>query len=359
MIKKSLSSKVLMAGNYFKNHHPGGISAVVQYWNEYIEDLQYYPTYKLSNVLVRAWWFLYSYVSLAFRMLWDKNVSILHLHSAADGSFWRKTQLAKLGKFFNRKVIMHIHASRFKDFYNESSEEKQKWILKNLKSVDLLIVLSNSWKEWFAQIGISKEKITVLHNITSFPSQIPSAKVEDGKVHFLFMGEIGPRKGVFDILRALSKYRDELDGKIELRIGGNRNEEMLKELIREEKIGNMVVFEGWVSGEKKLRLLNWADIFILPSFNEGLPISILEAMSYAHPIISTPVGGIPEVVESGENGILVPPGDEDEIYKAMLRYVKNRKIIDSEGKISLSRSQEYLPDYVMHHLKRIYESLID
>ena len=359
IIKKELSKKILMAGNYFKNHHPGGISAVVQYWNDYIEDLQYYPTYKLSNVVVRAWWFAFSYLRLALRMLMDKHAAVLHLHTAADGSFWRKAQLVELGGFFNRKVVMHVHASRFKGLFKESSEKKRAWILHTLQSVDKLIVLSNSWKDWFEQIGVPKEKIVVLHNITPYPQKNSSASVNDGKVHFLFMGEIGPRKGVFDILRAMAKHRTELIGKVELRIGGNRNEDQLRQLIKDEHLEDMVFFEGWVGGEKKIHLLNWMDVFILPSYNEGLPISILEAMSYGCPIISTPVGGIPEVVETDVNGVLVSPGNMDEIYSAMEKYVRNKEQIAIEGLESEKKSKMYLPDYVLNELKHIYESIID
>lgn len=358
IIKKSLSSKVIMAGNYYKHHHPGGISAVVDYWSRYIEDLQYYPTFKESNQLVKRGLFFISYLRMLFRMLLDKNIRIVHLHTAADGSFWRKVQLVKLGKFWGRKVVLHVHASRFKDFYSESSKKRQEWIRRALLSVDVLVVLSNSWKDWFKQIGIPEDKIVVLHNITAYPTDIPSAKVDDGKVHFLFMGEIGQRKGVFDILRAMSKHRDELLGKIELRIGGNRNEEQLKKMINDNHLEDMVVFEGWVGGEKKLRLLNWADVFILPSFNEGLPISILEAMSYKMPIISTNVGGIPEVVENGRNGILVRPGNDEEIYRAMKHYIDKPAFVALEGVKSAKIVESYLPDRVMNNLKNIYEKLL-
>ena len=358
IIKTELSSKVLMAGNYYENHHPGGISAVVQYWSEYIEDLQYYPTYKLSNVGVRVWWFFYSYLRLAIRMMFDSNVKILHLHSAADGSFLRKSLLVKLGKFFKKKVVLHIHASRFKDFYNESSSAKQKWIINTIDKVDVLIVLSNSWREWFISIGVPEDKIVVLHNITAFPTVLPGAKVNDGKIHFLFLGEIGHRKGVFDIIRAISNHKEALAGKIELRIGGNKNEELLLSEIREHGLEDIVKFEGWVGGEKKLQLLNWSDIFILPSFNEGLPISILEAMSYGQPIISTAVGGIPEVVENGINGIIVTPGNDDEIYASMMFYVQNKDCVIEHGLESKKRVESYMPNYVMNHLRHIYEKLL-
>ena len=354
-ISKDISRKVIMAGDYYKNSHPGGISAVVSYWSRYIDGLQYYPIYKLGGKLTKGWWFLSSYIRMALRMAVDKDVSIVHLHTAADGSFKRNSQLARLAKKSGRRVIMHIHASRFKDFYSESAHKEE--IINTLQSVDKLIVLSGSWKEWFKSIGIEESKITILHNITPEPTHMPEAKVNDGKTRFLFMGELGQRKGVFDILSALAAHRNEAEGCMELIIGGNKNEQKLLDTIKASGLENIVRFEGWVSGEKKLRLLNEADVYILPSFNEGLPISILEAMSYGCPIISTPVGGIPEVVDG--NGILVTPGSETEIWEAMNRYIKNPSLIESEGSQSLVNVKEYLPDHVMNHLREIYLQMLD
>lgn len=345
-----------MAGNYYKNHHPGGISAVVQYWSEYIDGLQYYPTWKIGSIALRMWWFSTSYLRIALRLMIDRKIKIVHLHFAADGSFWRKEKLLKLSKLFGKKVIMHCHSSRFKDFYNEASDKRQKQIVSTLRKADVMIVLSESWKRWFSSVGVEESRMTVLHNITDYPVLRPEMKTKDGKIHFLFLGEIGERKGVFDILRGLTKFKDDFADKIELRIGGNRNEQQMLAAIQENGLGGIVKFEGWVSGDKKTNLLNWADIFILPSHNEGLPISILEAMSYGMPIISTPVGGIPEVVM--ENGVLVTPGNDNEISLAIKRYIENRSLIEKEGVISREIVEAYLPDYVMEHLKDIYLKLL-
>ncbi len=135
-------------------------------------------------------------------------------------------------------------------------------------------------------------------------------------------------------------------------------EEQLRNAIAKGGLSDIVKFEGWVSGEKKIELLNWADVYILPSFNEGLPISILEAMSYKKPIISTPVGGIPEVVDK-TNGILVTPGNDEEIFSAMKHYVDYKADITKHGEESYKKAETYLPDYVLKHLKKIYESLLN
>lgn len=363
IIRKDLSRKVLMVGNYYKNHHPGGISAVVAYWSRYIERLQYYPTFKEGGIIGKLWWFGSSYVRVCIRMLLDPKIEIVHSHTAADTDFKRQTMMVNLAKRFRKKVVLHSHASRFKDFYVEASSKKKMQILSTLRKADVLVVLSESWRKWFAGIGVDPAKITILHNITDFPTIAETANasknidVQKRSVHFLFMGEIGKRKGVFDIIRGLSKHHNEVAGQIQFRIGGNKMEDELRKAIVEGNLSDCVKFEGWVSGEKKIELLNWADVFILPSYNEGLPISILEAMSYKMPIISTPVGGIPEVVDE-TNGIIVSPGDDEEIFSAMMHYVNNKIDIAVQGEESECKAKTYLPDYVLLHLKQIYEELL-
>lgn len=347
-----------MTGVYYKHNHPGGISAVVQYWSLYIEDLQFYPTFKEGSKVAKILLFAISLVRLFFRLLFDTHIEIVHIHSAAGTDFKRSTMILNLAKLFNKKVIFHSHASQFKVFYNGADIATKQWILTNLRKTNMLIVLSESWKNWFEKIGIDSSKIIILHNITGYPQLVDSSRESMYPIRYLFMGEIGQRKGVFDIIRTLAKYKSELEGKIILRIGGNKNEEELLSVVHKCEVEEMVHFEGFVSGEKKINMLNWADIYILPSFNEGLPISILEAMSYSMPIISTAVGGIPEVVNS-TNGILVTPGNDEEIFAAMRHYVNHIEDIDLHGKESYRRVETYFPDYVLNHLKQIYESLIN
>ena len=285
------------------------------------------------------------------------------MHTAAGSDFKRSARIINLAKTFGKKVILHSHASQFKEYYSKSNEKKKTWIVDTLKKVDVLIALSESWKEYFVGIGVDSNKIIVLHNITAYPTVLDDSKnarkvdINNRPVRFLFMGEIGQRKGVFDIIRGLSTHRDEVIGKLELRIGGNKMETELRKSIEDGNLSKIVKFEGWISGEKKIELLNWADVYILPSFNEGLPISILEAMSYKMPIISTPVGGIPEVVDQN-NGIIVTPGNDEEIYAAMKYYVYNKEYVAVHGMESYNRSEAYLPNFVLKHLKQIYETLL-
>lgn len=360
IIQKTLSNQILMSGVYYKNNHPGGISAVVQYWSEYMDSIRYFPMFKEGTKISKIMIFISSYVRMFFTLCFDRRVKIVHIHTAAGSDFKRSSKIVALAKRFGKKVILHSHASQFKVYYGNASDSQKTKILHTLCAADKLIVLSESWKAWFEGIGVPAENIIILHNITAYPKVLTDSVSQDIKnrpIRFLFMGEIGQRKGVFDIIRGLAKHKDEILGRIELRVGGNKNEEQLCKAIADGGLTDIVKFEGWVSGDKKIKLLNWADVYILPSFNEGLPISILEAMSYKMPIISTPVGGIPEVVDSS-NGILVTPGNDEEIFYAMKHYVDCKEDIVKHGDSSFDKAETYMPDYVLNHLKQIYESLL-
>lgn len=355
LISKELSNKILMVGVYYKHHAPGGMAAVIQYYSQYIENLNYVSSWKLTNIIGRIWYAGSAMFCVASKLLLDRNVKILHIHTAADTSFYRKMIFTKMGKIFGKKVILHMHSSRFKDFYNEQNERKKKSILQGLMKPDKLLVLSQSWKEWFQNIGIPAEKIEILHNITETPIKLPYEL--DGKMHLLFLGELGQRKGVFDLLKGIANHKESFKNKIILRIGGNKNEDKLKKFILDNDLSDFVFFEGWVSGNKKKELLNWADIYVLPSFNEGLPIGILEAMSYGCAIISTPVGGIPEVVIPNKNGLLVEAGNSESIAKAINTLIEKHNL-DSYRQESLRIVEPYLPNPVIQHLKEIYNQLL-
>ncbi len=352
-----------MTGVKYKDHHPGGISSVVQYWSEYIDSIRYFPMFKEGSKLCKITIFICSYIRLLLTLLLDCRVRIVHVHTAAGTDFERSSKIVTLAKLFRKKVIIHSHASQFKVYYSEASASHKRKIVHTLRQANILIALSESWRKWFESIGVNPDKIIILHNITAFPTTLTNdgnaymKDINERPVRFLFLGEIGQRKGVFNILQALTKHRKELEGKMELRIGGNKHEDELKKAIANGKLNNMVKYEGWVSGEKKTELLNWADVFILPSFNEGLPISILEAMSYKMPIVSTPVGGIPEVIDK-RNGILVTPGNDEEIFAAINQYVNDKTEIATQGEESFRRVKSYLPDHVLNHLKKIYELLL-
>lgn len=352
-ITKELSSQVLFLGVSKKTK--GGMTAVLVSYDKYIENMRFIPTWKLGNKVVKSWYALQALVRTWFLLKFDKRIKIVHIHGAANASFERCKLFIDLAKKCGKKVILHEHAADFVEYFNETADKQV--ITDTLQKCDALIVLSQSWKEYFASIGMDDAKIHVLNNIVSPPELQPEKHVAEGKLHLMYMGEISKRKGGFDLLQAIADNKEYFKDKLILRMGGNEVDGDIKAFIKEHGLESFVSYEGWIAGQKKIDCLNWEDVYILPSYNEGLPIAILEAMAYSHPVISTPVGGIPEVIETGKNGMLVQPGDTKAIADAIKYYIENHDAIGEHGKNAYEVVQDFFPEKVFGDLNKIYEKV--
>lgn len=175
---------------------------------------------------------------------------------------------------------------------------------------------------------------------------------------FIFLGLVTESKGVFDLVNVIAENKDKYRNRIKLLIGGNGKIEKLTNLINEYEISDIVEYLGWVTGNDKSKILNKADVYILPSYVEGSPVSILEAMAYGMPIISTNVGGIPELVKNNENGLLIEPGNLKQIEKAIDWFVMNPEFIKTYGAVSELIVQKYLPASVVKQLIEVYQSVL-
>ena len=178
------------------------------------------------------------------------------------------------------------------------------------------------------------------------------------KCNFLFLGRLGKRKGAYDLLEVLRDNKIYYQEKVKLFIGGDGEVEHVLKRIREYKLEEMVEYVGWVTGEKKIELLNNADVYVLPSYSEGLPISILEAMSYKLPIISTNIGGIPEVVFNAQNGYLITPGDQPALKRCIDKMLESSITRKKMGEKSYILSKKHFPNEIEKELITIYEGLV-
>lgn len=167
--------------------------------------------------------------------------------------------------------------------------------------------MGEDWKQFIKKI-CPKAKVSVINNAIKIPEIME--KNENTIPQMLFLGALIKRKGVLDLLQALKELIDKRIFDFKLLIAGAGEEEAeLKKYVIDNNLSKQVEFLGWITKEDKANILKEADILILPSYNEGLPIAILEAMAYALPVISTNVGSIAEAVIDNQNGYLINPGD--------------------------------------------------
>lgn len=328
----------------------GGVAAVENVYSTFYQPFNHVTTTVTNGQVKKLLVLCKAILQFLYWMLFHPEIKIVHVQGSVGASFWRKAIFIYIAKFFHKKVVWHMHAGRFAVFYQQHRYAVRKVVNKS----DVIIALSEYWKEYFKNEFPTK-RVEIIKNVISAPK---AHKQQTSYFTLLFLGLLGKNKGIYDLLECIWDHKVEFQGKLKLYIGGNGEIEHVKQLIKEYGIADIVIFEGWVSGDKKIELLNKSDAYILPSYKEGLPISILEAMSYGMPIISTPVGGIPEIVSNGENGYLVEPGNKEDIYKAIISLLNDSDLRNRMGSVSLSRVGEHLPEYVEKQLETLYDSLL-
>lgn len=336
----------------------GGIRSVIMAYQEsgfYSEGhARFIETHVEGSVVMRvltACRALCAVASLLFR----GRVALMHLHVSQRGSFWRKYLFLRMGRFAKAPVIIHLHGSEFSIFYQKSSAWAQARIRAMLDSASGIVVLSDAWRDYVSKI--TDMPVTVIRNFVPDLYQPDWASRRRRYHDILFLGEFSKRKGIYDLLLAFSDVQGSLPD-ASLICCGNGNVQCVKELVQRLGLESSVSIPGWIGGEEKAALLHECGVLILPSYNEGLPMAIIEAMSHSMPVVSTAVGGIPELVDSS-NGILIQPGDRDALSRALINiFTQDNATLVAMGVVSRKRYEEsYSPQVCLNKMRKLYLSL--
>lgn len=270
----------------------------------------------------------------ALARLWraarENQADLLHINLASSGSTYRKLILAALAHRLGMPYVVHLHSGRFDRFWADSRPEIARAINGLFANSNAIIVLGESWKKIVCdRVPQARDKINVLANAT-LPSGCERAPASDGRARITFLGKIGPNKGTRELLQALATMSDRSDWVAT--ICGNGAVEEARMFANTLGIGDRTRFPGWLGVQETAAQLRETDIFVLPSFSEGLPMSILEAFAWGIPVVATPVGSIPEVVEHNSNGLIVPAGDVEALAQGIQRLVQDPELREALGK---------------------------
>ncbi len=349
LYNKTIFNSVLSIGPEFPPV-TGGIAQVCSTYKEFIFPSFSYLANSCEGGRIRKLWrSVVTVFKFPFMLVAHKEYSIIHIHTASYNSFCRSAVFAFIARLFGRIVVLHIHGGCFKEF----ASSRIAYVKKVLGWCDAIIALSGFWKAYFENT-FAIENVFVLNNPVPVPSIERSADVAR-VTSFVFLGAINERKGVFNIVKMCFNHKSQLKGKVKIIIAGSGDSARLLDMINTFGVSDIIEYVGWAEEEKKRSLLNQADVFLLPSYAEGVPISILEAESYGLPIISTDVGGIPSIVNPS-NGILIKPGDEAALYEAVEKLASDKHLRTSLGRASSDIVSNYYPDKVSASLIEIYTS---
>lgn len=334
----------------------GGISTVVDnYYALGLDkdvDLYYLPTMEDGSKVKKLAVAAKAYATFGGLF---KKYDIVHIHMAAHASFDRKALFVERAKKDGKKIIIHQHAADFDKYYFEQVDEAKREKIKNIFSMaDKNIVLSEEWAEFFGKYVCDPEKIEVLYNGVVVPEYVK----EDYSDHnVLMLGRLGKRKGTYDLLKVAPRVVEKIKGTV-FYLGGDGDIEQCKRIVAEGGLEEHIKFLGWIRDKEKEEYLRKCSTFILPSYHEGMPMSVLEAMSYGLATISTNAGGIPQIIEQGLSGVRVEAGDVDAIAETLLGVLTDEEMRRKIGRAGYERIKEKFDfRFNLESLKRIYGSV--
>ena len=286
---------------------------------------------------------LYNNLSVSKKFFLDAQVSFFEEISFARKLIIReKIDVVILNG--NRAIYMapFLPTKTYKIAYKHSSSASTPLIKKGIYNILITLGFWCSHKI----IGVSRMvvdeikgfslKKKVIYNGVFIPAYVKSTDSTKDRVRIVYVGRLEREKGIkeaLDVIKRLS-FRYSIVFNI---AGTGVLYQEIKQKIEQEQIDNIHLL-GQINNVNEL-LLN-SDIFILPSYNEAFPLSVLEAMAYGLPVLTTRTGGIPEAVSDGVTGILVPPKDVNELSRGLEKLLMNTSMRDQMGKAGRAKAQE-------------------
>lgn len=313
------------------------------------------PTINLKHTSLNNLAYIFTQRKAVSRHLKEHHYDVVHIHTSREFLFLKDVLLAKMiNQRFHIPVVMTIHVGAIQTVFNRIVWFKQKALSIMNKYISKTIFLSKVIQEEFFACGLKPGCSTVLYNFHNLTPADCLPKKESKTLQLLFVGMLNRDKGIIELLTALSEM-PELD--YHLNICGKLVDKSIENDLEvlKAKLGDKVSFLGYVVGEDKTRLFHNSDMLILPSYHEGLPIVIMEALAAGCAIMSTKVGAIPEVL-SDENCYWIDKASVDSIKNTLSSIQKDQ--LEKQQKANLELGVEYSFSGHVKKLSGIYKSIV-
>ncbi len=267
-----------------------------------------------------------------------KSYGLVHIHTSAGAPLIEKCLMAGLCRLFQIPSVLHIHGGKLESMFDHSNMAKRRFLQFVLLLPSAFIVLSKKMKDVLWHELANKKEIFVLENPSRINGEDEHEFVKESannKFNLLYIGHIKRNKGLLELLVSFEKLqRKNPDRNIYLYIVGAgdtpENEDEIRSAYKKSGIAN-VEFTGILHGNAIRDIYRMADTFVLPSYSEDQPLTLIEAMSCGLPVISTAVGSVPSLVEEGVNGFLVTPQDPDSLFDALSKILSSKEIRSTMG----------------------------
>lgn len=278
------------------------------------------------------------YMPRAFLLLlWNRLLGRLagvHVNMAERASVARKGLIVLMAKLLGTPVLIHLHAAELHRLYQGLTPILQRLVRWVFSAADEVLVLGQASRDFvLTDLRCNPERVHVVINGVPGSRTMRRTERADKPFEILFVGNLTERKGVSDLLEALKKL-SKPKGSWHATFAGGGDVEGYRRKVRDMDLDDQVLFFGWARQDQAAQLQANADVLVLPSYDEGLPLVILEALSNGVAVICTPVGEIPHNLKNGRDALFIPPGDCNALAAAIQRLMDEpslRRSLESTG----------------------------
>jgi glycosyltransferase involved in cell wall biosynthesis len=302
-----------------------------------------------------------------FFTLFNKNIKIIQHNPSLIPVPLVRDGLAQLinNIVFKKKSVIVLHGWKEHIFKKIIDNKLYRFlIIKFFNSADVVFVLSEEFKSKLIELGVNKLKINVTttffykHDIKTLPNQTAKTDV----VKFVYLGRVSKIKGMDELISAFNIVKNRTYNFTCNIIGhGDKPKtlEYYKDLVIENNLDDKIIFLGRKTGEEKFKLLSNADIYVFPSYMEGCPTSVIEALASGLFVISTDVGALNDIINE-DNGVTVKPKQIDTLANAILLSMENIEIIRSKQReIADNAILKFEVNQIAKQFHISYQNLID
>ena len=331
----------------------GGVASVLRlmktmpFWKKY--RCGWLGTQIQRGYGVKLWYAVKAYVKAIFT-IW--KFDIVHFHTVPDKICliiqMPVLLLALLGR---KKVIMHIHMGNQLEDHTDN-----KLFIWCLNHADCVVLLAKKWQNLFEVLFPTvKARTAVIYNACA-----PTPAVDYGikKKSIIFAAHLDENKRADLLLQAWKNLKADFPD-WHVTIMGNGDVEKYSRMSHEMGLDDSVTFTGYITGKEKENIWDKASIYCMCSRHEGFPMVVLEAWARGIAVVTTPVGGLPDVIEEGRNCLTFPFGDADALEKQLRRLMESPKLRKEMAEYSKEFGEKtFSPEKVNESIERLYNQIL-
>jgi glycosyltransferase involved in cell wall biosynthesis len=284
------------------------------------------------------------------------HADVLHVHLAHGGSVIRKALPLWAARLAGIPAVVHAHSYDFGGWFDRQPPLSRAAVRRMLLADQWVVLGKGHVDEYASRLRLDRGRISVLHNAVRVPDA-PVAQSGIERVHAVALGRVGVRKGSYDVVAAVGALDATVRRRLQVTLAGDGDVEGVRAAVNAAGLDATIRVAGWLDPTARDELLSTANVFVLPSYDEGLPVALLEAMAYGLVPLTTTVGSIGEAIIDGVNGLVVRPGHPGEITDALTALATDERMRVRLAAAARSRAGDFALDVWYQRLARLWTDL--